>query len=72
MVNSEEIKLLAIDGIFPSKETIQSDTYPYSVIFYAITLTDNKNENSNLLINWILSEQGQYLIERTGYIPLSK
>jgi phosphate transport system substrate-binding protein len=72
MIKNKEIKLLAIDGIFPSKKTIQNNTYPYSVLFYAITLNDNKNENVNLFIKWILSEQGQSLIEKTGYIPIIK
>ena len=71
MVGNQAIKLLAIDGIYPSKETIQNETYPYSVLFYAITLNNNKNENIDLFINWILSDQGQYLIEKTGYIPLN-
>jgi phosphate transport system substrate-binding protein len=70
MVKNQEIKLLGIDGIFPSKETIQNNSYPFSGLFYAITL-GNETENVKNFINWILSEQGQYLIEKTGYIPLN-
>jgi phosphate transport system substrate-binding protein len=69
MVRDQEIKLLAIDNIAPKKENILNGTYPFSGYFYAITL-GNENENIKLLIEWILSEQGQYLIERTGYIPI--
>jgi len=69
MVKNDEIKLLSIDGITPSRETIQSNKYPFSGPFYAIT-TGNETENTKRFIEWILSEEGQYLVESTGYIPI--
>jgi phosphate transport system substrate-binding protein len=71
MVKNDQIKLLSIDGIFPSYEAIQNGSYPFSEIFYAIYIdSDNKNENIDLFIEWILSRQGQTLISKTGYIPI--
>jgi len=71
MVNSDQIKLLSINGIYPSKETIQDGTYPFSDNFYAIYVdSDDKNENIEPFIAWILSAQGQELVQKTGYIPL--
>jgi len=69
MINSNEIKLLSIEGVSPTRETIQSDQYPFSGTFYAIT-TGNETENTHKFIEWILSNQGQYLIEKTGYVPI--
>jgi phosphate transport system substrate-binding protein len=69
MVRNEKIKLLSINGIVPSKETIQNGTYPYADEFYAIT-TNTENENVAPFIEWILSEQCQYLVEKTGYVPI--
>jgi len=73
MVQNDKIKLLSINNVFPSNETIQNGTYPYSYEFYAIT-TNTKNDiaydNANKFIEWILSEQGQYIVERTGYVPI--
>jgi phosphate transport system substrate-binding protein len=69
MVQNNKIKLLSINGIYPSIETIQSNSYPYADEFYAIS-TSNENENVNKFIEWILSEQGQYLVEETGYVPI--
>ena len=69
MVNNSEIKLLSIEGVFPAKETIQSDEYAFSGLFYAIT-TGNESENTKKFIEWILSDEGQYLIEKTGYVPI--
>jgi phosphate transport system substrate-binding protein len=70
MVKNDQIKLLSIEGIYPSRETIQDGSYPFSDAFYAIFIdTDNKNENIESFIEWMLSNQGQMLISRTGYIP---
>jgi len=71
MVKNDQIKLLSVEGVYPSKKTIQDGTYPFSDSFYAIYVdTDDKNENIDLFIEWILSEQGQELIEKTGYVPI--
>ena len=71
MVKNDRIKLLSIDGIYPSRETIQDGSYPFSNSFYAIYVdTADKNENIEAFIEWILSDQGQYLIEKTGYTPI--
>jgi len=71
MVKNEQIKLLSINGIYPSTETIQKNIYPFSDNFYAIYIeSDDKNENIEPFIEWILSEQGQELIQKTGYVPV--
>jgi phosphate transport system substrate-binding protein len=73
MVKNDQIKLLSVEGIYPSKKTIQDGSYPFSDSFYAIYVdTDEKNENIDLFIEWILSEQGQELIEKTGYVPINR
>ncbi|BED91947.1 MAG: phosphate transport system substrate-binding protein [Candidatus Improbicoccus pseudotrichonymphae] len=69
MLSDDKIKLLSINGIFPSKETISDASYPFIAEIYAVT-SNSKNKNTQKLINWILSAQGQYLIEKTGYIPI--
>ena len=69
MVQNKKIRLLSINGIMPSKETIQNGTYPYTDYFYAITIDTNK-KNVNDFIEWMISPQGQFLVEKTGYIPV--
>jgi len=68
MVQNNQIKLLALGGVLPTKETIRSGEYPLSSEFYAVTLRSAGNENVSRLIEWMLSPQGQYLIEETGYV----
>jgi phosphate transport system substrate-binding protein len=71
MVKNDQIKLLSVEGVYPSRKTIQNGTYPFSDSFYAIYVdTEDKNENIDVFIEWILSSQGQDLIEKTGYTPI--
>jgi len=69
---NDNIKILSVNGIYPSGESIQDDSYPFSASFYAIYIEkEDKNENIEPFINWILSSQGQLLVSKTGYIPVS-
>jgi|GEM_PF-5120612 len=70
MIKNSNIKLLNINGIKPTRENIANNTYPLSTKFYAVTLKGNENKNIKPFIKWILSKQGQELIEKTGYTPL--
>lgn len=70
MVKNNQIKLLSLNDVFPTKDTIRDGSYPISNNFYAITLTDNEDVNVKRFIDWILGEQGQYIIEETGYVGI--
>lgn len=69
MVGNKEIELLRINDITPDKNTIENGEYPFTGDFYAVT-THSGNKNVQRLIDWILSPQGQYLVEKTGYTSL--
>ncbi|TQR21431.1 PstS family phosphate ABC transporter substrate-binding protein [Psychrobacillus vulpis] len=69
MVQNDKIKLLEIDGVEPTKGTIRSGSYPISSEFYIVT-AETDNPNVEKFIEWILSYQGQELVEKTGYVPL--
>ncbi len=71
MVQNNQIKLLAIDDVAPNKDTIANGAYPFAAEFYAVT-ANSDNPNVRRFIEWILSPQGQYLIEKTGYTPLNR
>ena len=72
IINNPDIKMIAVDGIAPTKENIRSNTYPIIAPVYAVTYEGNPNENVDKLINWILSSEGQYIIEKTGYVGMNK
>lgn len=67
MATNDKIRLLEIDGVAPTKENIRNGSYPSSS-FYAITLKSNTNEKVKQILEWIVSEQGQELVEKTGYV----
>jgi phosphate transport system substrate-binding protein len=72
MVKNEQIKLLPINGVYPSRETIQNESYSLCESFYAVYVdTDEKNENIEPFIKWILSRQGQELVQKTGYTSVN-
>ena len=75
MARNGDIRLLALDGVEPTKETIRDGTYPISSYFYAVTAApigkpapEERNETMAAFLNWILSPQGQTLVEETGYV----
>lgn len=72
IIANQNVKLLSVDGIAPTVENISNGTYPITTDFYAVTYKENENPNVNKLIEWILSEEGQYIIEETGYARISK
>ena len=83
LIGNYPVRLLAIDGAEPTTANIASGAYPITENFYAVTrageleagraqLAADPNANSreaNLarLIDWICSDQGQYIIEQSGY-----
>lgn len=72
IIQNPDVKLLSIDGVAPTVENIQNGTYPITASLYAVTYEGNDNENVALLLEWVLSDEGQAIIENTGYVPLSK
>lgn len=75
---NDNIRLLAIDGVYPDEASIRNESYPIITPFYAITASDltskgsqdKTNPNLQPFLNWILSEQGQQLVKKTGYFPI--
>lgn len=64
-----DIRLLSVDGIAPTPENIRNGSYPFTVDVYAVTSV-NPTDNTRKLLNWMLSEQGQQLIDDVGYVSL--
>ncbi len=67
MVADNNVKMLAIDGVFPDSENIKNGSYPLTANFYVVYRKDNTNENVKKLVDWLLSEEGKRMIEACGY-----
>lgn len=68
MFHDDNIKFLSVDGVYPDAEAIRGGSYPLSGNLYAITLKDNPNPTVEPFLEWMTGEQGQQIINRTGYI----
>lgn len=66
----EEIRFLAVDGVWPTDENISSGKYPLTVSIVAAVSSKMTPPMSNLL-EWLTGAEGQRLISRTGYAPLN-
>ena len=71
IIQNPYIKVISVDGVAPTAENIRNGRYPIVTPMYAVTYEENTNENVDLLLQWILSEEGQYIIEETGYVGVS-
>ena len=70
IVGNETVKMLSLNGVAPTAENIRNRSYPIVTQFYAIYRADNGNENIQILIDWLLSDEGQTLIEESGYVRI--
>ena len=67
----KNIKLLAINGIAPTAENIRNGKYPYIVDAFMVT-RENMTSETQKLVEWFLTPQGQSLVEDVGYVPMYK
>ncbi|MCL2334694.1 MAG: substrate-binding domain-containing protein [Endomicrobia bacterium] len=79
MAGRDQIKILSIDGIAPTEENITSGRYPFTSEFYAVTASGSdingnsgKKQSTEKVIKWILSDEGQELVEKSGYVPMQE
>ena len=70
LVGNDGVKMLSVNGIYPDAENIRNGTYPLTANFYVVYRSDNDNPNVTRLVDWLLSEEGQSMIEQTGYVGL--
>jgi len=71
MYGNNRFKLLSVDGVKPSRNTIASDKYQLYDYYYAVIRKDTPDDSpARALIEWLLSDEGQALAISAGYIPL--
>ena len=70
MVADGNVKMLAVDGVYPDADNIRNGSYPISTDFYVVYRSDNENGNVKRLAEWLLSEEGQTMIEACGYVGI--
>lgn len=64
------VRLLAVDGVLPTIENIQNGTYPLTVDLCVVSRSEDSRPYVQKMIDFMLSEEGQKMIEKTGYASL--
>lgn len=65
---SNKIKLLAVDGVKPTNETIKNGEYTLNTAYYIVTRKGDTSADAQKLVNAMLSEEGQKVAEEAGYV----
>lgn len=71
MYKKDTIKMLSVDGIAPSVETIKSGKYPIYTNGFIVTRANEENKDVEKWVNTVLSKRGSRIIENAGYVPVS-
>ena len=72
-LNQEKnVKILSVDGVYPTMENIESGAYPQTGSVCLITRKNETNPYVQKMKEFILSEDGQYIIRQTGYAGLEQ
>lgn len=72
MQSYNQLRFLSVDGIAPVPKNISDESYPFTATLYAITLKENKKPSVAPFLHWMQGEQGQQLVEETGYVKLNQ
>ncbi len=68
-VADSSVKLLAIDGIFPSQENVKAGKYKIARGLYMNTKGEPK-PLAKAFISYMLSSEGQALVKKHGFLPV--
>lgn len=69
MQMAQGLKILSIDGVAPSAETIRSGEYPHLNAYYCVVpATAAADAPNRILYEWLMTEEGQRLVAAEGYV----
>lgn len=71
MYQQPGLKMIAVDGVQPSDETIADGSYPLLNEYYVVIRADEPADSpARQLRDWLLTAEGKAAMEKAGYIPL--
>ena len=72
-VTPNKVKLLSIDGVAPTEETIADGSYPLADYNYLVLRADEPEDSpARRLADFMLTEAGQGVVSSAGFLPLKK
>jgi phosphate transport system substrate-binding protein len=70
VLKESRTKSVAIDGIFPDKESLKNNTYPLATEVYAVIRSDlDETSMAYKLYEFLQTETGKEVIAESGYLP---
>lgn len=64
------IKMLAVGGVQPSKESLADGSYPYTNDFFAVIRVDEPADSpARTVLAWLLTADGSTAVADAGYVP---
>ena len=73
MKMADGLKIISVDGVQPNVDTIRSHEYPFINDSYVVIKAGlDDNAPAKILYNWIMSDEGQKLVEHEGYVSALK
>lgn len=71
MYFEKDLKLMGVDGVLPSTQTIYDGSYKLTNAFYAVVRPDEPTDsNARKIFDWLTGEAGQQLVLDLGYVPV--
>ncbi|MBC8388282.1 MAG: phosphate ABC transporter substrate-binding protein [Actinobacteria bacterium] len=68
----DSLKVVKIEGVTPSIETVKDGSYPISRGLYVYSPNKDLSEIAQAYLDFVLSEEGQQIGLREGFVPVSK
>lgn len=68
----KNVKILSVNNVYPTVDTIVNNEYPVITYLCVSKISSNTKYNTQRVIDFLLSDEGQILIEKAGYCPLSR
>ena len=71
MYSQPGLRLLSVDGVMPSNNTIADESYPLCNEFYAVIHPDAAADSpERILYDWLDTDAGQDCIKKSGYVAV--
>jgi phosphate transport system substrate-binding protein len=72
MLPDKNVKLIGINGVKPTAESIANHVYPLTAEVYAVTRKNMpKGSTAIMLRDWLLVDEGRAAIVESGYVPIA-
>lgn len=70
---AEGMKIIGVEGVSPTDETIADESYPLINPYFAVIAADSAADSpTRILFDWLLGAEGQAVLKSQGYVPVGQ